>query len=320
MQELTAYAASLAIGLSLGLIGAGGSILTIPIFVYILHKDPLSSSMYSMFVVGICSLAGSAIAVARNLVDFAAISKFGLPSVAGVLLARRVIFPGIPSLWQVGNFAVSREIVFMISLAFLMAVAGGKMLQRRAVPADTLPNEDRRVNRLSRWPGTARRDHHRAVGYWWGFPHRTRTLFPGRPSHEKGSRFRAADHCDQLAFQFLEQLYSAADNWYLFLKFSAARLYLVAQNYLQKFPVPSPEKAYSVVCAERLFVYRLQASSSFRMPSSNSGSFSLLFKRKRITAHFTHLSSPGLNPCIFKLETIFNHHFRPAKKISKLQP
>jgi hypothetical protein len=55
MKELETFIASLGIGLSLGLIGAGGSILTIPVFVYVLKKDPVSSSVYSMFVVGVSS-------------------------------------------------------------------------------------------------------------------------------------------------------------------------------------------------------------------------------------------------------------------------
>jgi len=59
MQDVGAFAAALAIGLSLGLIGAGGSILTIPVFVYLLKIDPLSSGVYSMFVVGISSFVAA---------------------------------------------------------------------------------------------------------------------------------------------------------------------------------------------------------------------------------------------------------------------
>src|SRR5436190_7662739 len=110
MQEFAAYASSITIGLSLGLIGAGGSIITIPIFVYILQKDPLSSSIYSMFVVGICSLVGSIRSILDKLVDFNITILFGVPSVLGVLVARKIIFPAIPlQLFTIGSFILSKD-------------------------------------------------------------------------------------------------------------------------------------------------------------------------------------------------------------------
>lgn len=130
MKELVSYAASLGIGLSLGFIGAGGSILTIPVFVYILKKDPLSSSVYSMFVVGISSMAGSVRSIFNNLVDFKVILLFGIPSVAGVFLARKVIFPVIPlQLFSIGSFILSKDILFMLSLSSLMFLSAIRMLK-----------------------------------------------------------------------------------------------------------------------------------------------------------------------------------------------
>lgn len=130
MQELAAYAASLTIGLLLGLIGAGGSIVTIPVFVYILHKDPASSSIYSMFVVGICSLAGSIRSMLNKLVDFKITLLFGIPSVLGVLTARQFIYPAIPQqLLCTGSFILSKNILFMLCLSVLMFFAAVKMLK-----------------------------------------------------------------------------------------------------------------------------------------------------------------------------------------------
>src|SRR6266513_2716574 len=110
MKELETCVASLGIGLSLGFIGAGGSILTIPVFVYILNKDPLSSSVYSMFVVGISGMAGSIRSIFNKLVDFKVMITFGVPSVAGVLIARKGIFPLIPfKLFSIGSFILSKN-------------------------------------------------------------------------------------------------------------------------------------------------------------------------------------------------------------------
>ncbi|MCW3108829.1 MAG: hypothetical protein JWQ09_3335 [Segetibacter sp.] len=130
MKELLSCIASLGIGMSLGLIGAGGSILTIPVFVYILDKDPVSSSIYSMFVVGVCSMAGSIKSMLNHLVDFKVTVVFGLPSVIGVLIARKLIFPSIPSqLFSVGKFVLSKEILFMLCLSVLMFTSAIMMLQ-----------------------------------------------------------------------------------------------------------------------------------------------------------------------------------------------
>jgi uncharacterized membrane protein YfcA len=138
MNEFTAYAASLAIGLSLGLIGAGGSILTIPVFVYVLKKDPLSSGVYSMFVVGVSSMAGSIQSIINKLVDFKTAMGFGIPSVAGVLVARKLIFPSIPEeLFATDSFSLSKEILFMLTLSTLMCVAAFRMLNPAIIKNDS---------------------------------------------------------------------------------------------------------------------------------------------------------------------------------------
>jgi len=129
MKELETCIASLGIGLSLGLIGAGGSILTIPVFVYILKKDPVSSSVYSMFVVGVSSMAGSIQSILNKLVDFRAVLMFGIPSVAGVFIARRTIFPVIPDELSIGSFILSKNVLLMLCLSSLMLFAAKRMLK-----------------------------------------------------------------------------------------------------------------------------------------------------------------------------------------------
>ena len=123
MNELTAIIASIVIGLSLGLIGAGG-------FVYVLKKDPLSSGVYSMFVVGMSSMAGSIQSMINRLVDFRVMLAFGTTSITGVLIARKLIFPAIPDhLYSVGSFSLSKNILFMLCLAVLMFLAAFRMLK-----------------------------------------------------------------------------------------------------------------------------------------------------------------------------------------------
>jgi uncharacterized membrane protein YfcA len=130
MKELITYVASLFVGLSLGMVGAGGSILTVPVFIYVLKIDPLTSSIYSMFIVGISSLAGGIRSLFHKLVDLKTMVMFGIPSVTGVLIARKLIFPSIPDqIFSIGAFIVSKKILFMICISTLMFFAAVKMLK-----------------------------------------------------------------------------------------------------------------------------------------------------------------------------------------------
>ncbi|HSZ34950.1 MAG TPA: sulfite exporter TauE/SafE family protein [Puia sp.] len=120
---------SISIGMSLGLIGAGGSILTIPALVYILKIDPLTSSVYSMFIVGTSSLVGGIKSFSKNLVDFKIVTLFGIPSLVGVLIARNIIYPSIPAQLQlINNFTVSKSALFMFCIFVIMFYVGIKML------------------------------------------------------------------------------------------------------------------------------------------------------------------------------------------------
>ena len=142
MKELITYAASLFVGLSLGMIGAGGSILTVPVFIFILKIDPLTSSIYSMFVVGISSLAGGIKSIFHKLVDIKTMFVFGIPSVTGVLVARNFIFPSIPDqIFSLGGFVVSKKILFMFCISTLMFFAAVKMLQAASSKRETTRDE-----------------------------------------------------------------------------------------------------------------------------------------------------------------------------------
>lgn len=134
MEEIKAYLAALGIGLSLGLIGAGGSVITIPVFVYVLKKDPLSSAVYSMFVVASSTAIGSIRSVIKKQVNIQVFLRFGIPSVAGVLIARLVIFPSIPhQLGSIASHLILKDMAFMLSLAIVMLLASASMLRAGTV-------------------------------------------------------------------------------------------------------------------------------------------------------------------------------------------
>ncbi|MGX1639664.1 sulfite exporter TauE/SafE family protein [Sphingobacterium sp. NPDC055431] len=129
-MEYLGYFASIGIGISLGLIGGGGSILTVPVLVYLFHIDPLLATSYSLFIVGSTSAVGAIPYFRNNLVDFQTALYFGLPSIITVFLTRLYVIESIPNhLFQVGSFAVSKNMGIMLLFAVLMLFAALKMIK-----------------------------------------------------------------------------------------------------------------------------------------------------------------------------------------------
>ena len=119
------------IGISLGLIGSGGSILTVPVLVYLLHIEPVSATAYSLFIVGITSLVGSYFYYKKDLINFPTVAVFGLPALVAVFLTRYYLVPIIPSeLLTLGSFVVTRQIFIMVLFAFLMLFAAISMIKK----------------------------------------------------------------------------------------------------------------------------------------------------------------------------------------------
>ena len=127
-MEWIGYVASILIGISLGLIGSGGSILTVPVLVYLFHVDPLLATTYSLCVVGFSSIAGVISRLKQRLVDIKTILVFGIPSVLGVFISRKLILPGIPYLLYFGNNNLTKSSFIMLFFASLMLVSALSMI------------------------------------------------------------------------------------------------------------------------------------------------------------------------------------------------
>jgi uncharacterized membrane protein YfcA len=124
------YILALLVGLSLGLIGSGGSILTVPILVYIMHVDPVLATAYSLFIVGATSLIGGIQSAMHKRVDFITVLVFGVPSIAAVYLTRAFVLPHIPDhLFNVGNFEFTKPIALMVLFAIVMIMASISMIK-----------------------------------------------------------------------------------------------------------------------------------------------------------------------------------------------
>ena len=141
-MEYFGYFSAILIGVSLGLIGGGGSILTVPVLVYIFGMDAAAATVYSLFVVGLTSAVGSINYFKRGLISLKTALVFGIPSVAGVFIARLFIVPSIPEhVFSIGQFVVTKHILLMLLFALLMLAASYSMITKNiaAAPDDKRP-------------------------------------------------------------------------------------------------------------------------------------------------------------------------------------
>ncbi len=130
-MEYIGYFASIIIGISLGLIGGGGSILTIPILVYIFKVNPDQATSYSLFIVGITSLFGSYSHYKMENLELKSALYFAIPSMVSILIIREVIFPHIAStLFSVASYSVSKDFLIMIIFSILMITAAISMIRK----------------------------------------------------------------------------------------------------------------------------------------------------------------------------------------------
>jgi len=128
--HILGYASSFLIGISLGLIGGGGSILTVPVLVYLLGVEPVMATAYSLFIVGLSSLVGAYPKYREGLVDLRTAAVFGIPSIAAVFVTRSLIVPAIPeTIGRLGEVTVTRGVLMLLLFATLMVAASISMIR-----------------------------------------------------------------------------------------------------------------------------------------------------------------------------------------------
>ncbi|MDR0802546.1 sulfite exporter TauE/SafE family protein [Fluviicola sp.] len=130
-MNIAGYAASILIGISLGLIGGGGSILTVPVLVYLFRIDAVFATVYSLFVVGTTSAVGSLSYFRKGLVNIRTAIVFGIPSIATVFATRTYIVPAIPQkILTIEGFTVTKGALLMLLFAVLMVFASYSMIKK----------------------------------------------------------------------------------------------------------------------------------------------------------------------------------------------
>lgn len=140
--EIVGYIGALIIGLSMGLMGGGGSILSVPIFAYLFGYDEKVATAYSLFVVGTTAFVGGLRQIFGKYVSFKSVLMFGLPAIFGVLLVRRIILPHLPDiLFHIGDLQFTRRMLVFGLFALLMLLSSYSILYKTANHFENSKNE-----------------------------------------------------------------------------------------------------------------------------------------------------------------------------------
>lgn len=135
--EIFGYIGALIIGIVLGLIGGGGSILTVPVLVYLLGIDAVSATAYSLFVVGTSSMVGALKNMKKKLVDFKTAILFSIPAFIAVYLTRKFVVPALPdTIITIQGFVLTKDIAIMLLFAIIMILSSYSMIKGKCENCD----------------------------------------------------------------------------------------------------------------------------------------------------------------------------------------
>lgn len=146
-MDILGYVLAAIVGISLGLIGSGGSILTVPILVYIMAVDPVLATAYSLFIVGTTAMVGGVQSAIQKKVDFKTALIFGIPSIAAVYATRMWLVPLIPNdLFSIGSLVITKPIALMVLFAVVMILASISMIRSGKKEAEKDENAPMKYN------------------------------------------------------------------------------------------------------------------------------------------------------------------------------
>lgn len=146
-MEILGYLLAVLVGVSLGLIGSGGSILTVPILVYVMGVNPILATAYSLFIVGSTALVGGVKSALEKMADFKTVFIFGIPSIAAVYVTRMWLVPLIPQeLFTIGSLVITKSIGIMVLFAIVMILASVSMIRPSKVKGDEHEEAEMKYN------------------------------------------------------------------------------------------------------------------------------------------------------------------------------
>lgn len=132
-MEIVGYILSLLIGISLGLIGSGGSILAVPILVYLFNVTPEKATTHSLFIVGITSVIASYKHYKLGNLRIKQALIFGIPSLTSLLITRKFVLPALSDvIWKYEDYILTKHALIMIVFSALMILAANSMIKKSA--------------------------------------------------------------------------------------------------------------------------------------------------------------------------------------------
>lgn len=138
MLEFFGYIASILIGITLGLIGSGGSILAVPVLVYMFKINAITATVYSLGIVSFASLVGSLTYLKQGNFNYKIAIGYGIPSLLSLLFVRRIIVPLIPDIIiNTDFFSVTKSAFMLLLFALLMMIASYNMIKKEVVYSET---------------------------------------------------------------------------------------------------------------------------------------------------------------------------------------
>ena len=130
--EIFGYIGALGVGITLGLMGGGGSIMTIPIMTYLFNLNPITTTAYSLFVVGTSSSIGTLNNWKKGLIDYRIAIIFSIPAFITVYAVRKYLLPLIPfEIIDLNGFLITKDMVIMVFFAITMLFAATSMIKKR---------------------------------------------------------------------------------------------------------------------------------------------------------------------------------------------
>jgi uncharacterized membrane protein YfcA len=149
MENFIGYVFSGLIGVSLGLIGGGGSIITVPLLVYIFQIEPTIATAYSLIIVGATSLVGGIRNAFQRLVNFKIAFLFSIPSLVSIYFTRHFLLPLIPHTLSItDSVSVSKDFVIMIFFSITMILASVQMIKRQVIEEQPSENASFSITKI----------------------------------------------------------------------------------------------------------------------------------------------------------------------------
>lgn len=130
-MEILGFVLIIVIGLLVGLFGGGGSILTVPVLVYLFAIPATLSTTYSLALVSITSLIAAIPHIVQKKLSFKKILQFGIPSLLSLYIVRAYILPSIPATFTLLGFEVEKNLFMMLFFSVLMLTSGFFMIKQK---------------------------------------------------------------------------------------------------------------------------------------------------------------------------------------------